>query len=716
MNWLRRLGSAVKAAAMSFGSTWYGASGRGWSWSTRNDLDYEGTVGDGRNNSIVFATLGWVGRKFPDGYLALRQPAVGNAKPVDIDRHDMLTLLQRPNGFYSGSTMLVAAAKDWMISGDAYIFKVRNDLGGPIQLWYVPSFLVEPYSNDSKVFITAYRYTPTGSQYRDWDPKDVIHIRNGIDPQNVRKGCSPMQAIVREVYSDEEAALWTAAVLHNDGALGVVISADGDAVIGPDEAPQIKQTFRDTFGGSHRGETMVVSSKIKIDRLSVDPEKMNLASLRQIPEERITAALGVPAVVVGLGAGLDRATYSNLAALREAAVEDTLLPMYRVFAEELKAQLMGDFEANVDAFELYYNTEGIRELQPDADKLVEREALALKSGGQTIDEFRAATGRDPLPNGAGNVLLIPAAVNPTPIDQLIAPPLPQPEPIPPTPPGPPAPGDGQNNPATAGFGGDDLEIKALGVVTAITGIRGNLLDGEARRIATRLAAQQRAAVGILDDVRKAIDDDGTARKFNAGPTDDRIRALLATDFEASIRTDLERLHVRAASAVHEVVTEWAGVDIPIEARRQAYLREAAARVSHINTTTLRALADTIRASNFADESLEELTARVRGLAVFSATRARMIARTELAIATNKASVAAFEDSGIVTHVRVHDGTGHDDICSGLAGRVFTLVDAARLPQIAHPNCVRSFEPLTRHPDEQHRNGNGHVKRGELART
>jgi len=98
-NFLTRLGIALKAAGAAM--SWPGA-GSYTSWlMPRSDFDYEGSVGSGDKSSIVMACVGWVMRTFPEAPpQVLKRNADGMMTP--IEPHPLLTLLERPNPYYSG--------------------------------------------------------------------------------------------------------------------------------------------------------------------------------------------------------------------------------------------------------------------------------------------------------------------------------------------------------------------------------------------------------------------------------------------------------------------------------------------------------------------------------------------------------------------------------------------------------------------------------------
>ena len=54
-----------------------------------------------------------------------------------------------------------------------------------------------------------------------------MHFRFGLDPENDRKGRSPLAGVLREVFTDDEAANYTASLLRNMGVPGIIVSRRG---------------------------------------------------------------------------------------------------------------------------------------------------------------------------------------------------------------------------------------------------------------------------------------------------------------------------------------------------------------------------------------------------------------------------------------------------------------------------------------------------------
>jgi HK97 family phage portal protein len=345
----------------------------------QTDFDYTRAVGDGKGSSIIMACALWLARVFPEAPMRVRETDAEGQTQI-TPNHPLQRLIERPNDFYSGIAMWMATLIDFLLAGNAYWIKVRNELGDVIQLWYTPQTMLCPASDDTRpgTFITHYEYKPNPAMAKPiiLNVRDVVHFRYGIDPDNVRKGLSPIASLLREIFTDNEASNFASSLLKNLGVPGVILSPGGDETeASSEDLEEVKETFMRRFGGDKRGEPMVMRTKTDVKVLSFSPQQMDLRTLRRLPEERVTAVLGLPAIVVGFGAGLERSTFANFAEAREAAFESFIAPLQRLIAAEVTLQLLPDFEEPVvipkptDAIvEAFFDTTDVRILQEDKSR------------------------------------------------------------------------------------------------------------------------------------------------------------------------------------------------------------------------------------------------------------------------------------------------------------------------------------------------------------
>ena len=93
------VGRGLKALQqMLFGRT---ASGRSPLFLPRTAIDYEREVGDGTKSDIGMAGVHWLMGAFPEAPVILNR-LTSDGSPEPVLMHDFLSLLKRPNSYYSG--------------------------------------------------------------------------------------------------------------------------------------------------------------------------------------------------------------------------------------------------------------------------------------------------------------------------------------------------------------------------------------------------------------------------------------------------------------------------------------------------------------------------------------------------------------------------------------------------------------------------------------
>jgi len=353
-------------------------------------------LGDGTGNSAVIACLSVLATSFAEpGLLVATRNSEGDYNP-DMN-HPMARLFRKPNPYMTQQLLANYIVTSLNANGDAFIYKNRNQRGQVVELVPLMPHLVEAKGNENEL-ITHFDYQPQGgTQGEDSvriDKKDMIHLRQNVDPNNMRRGLAPLRGVLREIAGDEAAGQYTAALLHNMAVPGVILSPRDDQMGGPtrEEAEAIAEMYKQKFGGKNRGAPMVLSGSMNVEIVSFSPDQMKLAELRRIPEERVSAVLGVPAILAGLGAGLDSATYSNTKELREFFTESKLVPMWNMVAQDLTHQLLRpEFDGSENEY-AEFDITNVRALADDKDNLYKRMNTAVQGGWVTIGEARKVVG------------------------------------------------------------------------------------------------------------------------------------------------------------------------------------------------------------------------------------------------------------------------------------------------------------------------------------
>lgn len=396
-------------------------SGLNFRYTRRAAYSAQQYVGDGLGSGIVGACINWMARNYPQA-----KPGVwdhtddSNPDGERVMDHDLVRLIQRPNGAYSGRLLVMASVISWIVNGNIYWLKGRNAAGRVVELWYIPHFLMTPrVPYDGSEYLLGYDYRPQG-QTLLLPVEDVVHIRHGLDPSNVRRGRSPIVDVLTSIFTDDEAERFTTTLLRNYAIPGLILApATDDVRIEQDDADVIKLRMMQQFGDDRRGEPVVLSTPARIEQFGFNPQQMDMSALRDVAEERVTSVIGLPAAVVGFGAGLQRlGENATIRELRQEAWEGNGIPTLDTWADEVNLQLMPDFGEPFDSPRNFgWDYSRVRALQDDEDKKETRWGDALVKGGITRAEFRRKFDLEVTP--ADEVYYVPVGVLPTAPDEVV---------------------------------------------------------------------------------------------------------------------------------------------------------------------------------------------------------------------------------------------------------------------------------------------------------
>jgi HK97 family phage portal protein len=223
--------------------------------------------------------------------------------------------MKKPSPYLSGNLLNNYIITSVSVAGDAFLLKLKNEAGGVVQLYPLIPDNVEVKGTKEEL-ITHYEYKQRGQNL--YIPReDMIHIREKVDPRNHRRGLAPLRSVMVEILGDAAAAQMASALVKNMGVPGVVISPKNDLSMTKEEGETIAETFGRRFGGENRGRPLVISGgEVDIQTLSFSPKDLEIGKLRHVNEERISAVLGVPSILAGLGSGLESSTYKSITTRR----------------------------------------------------------------------------------------------------------------------------------------------------------------------------------------------------------------------------------------------------------------------------------------------------------------------------------------------------------------------------------------------------------------
>lgn len=388
-------GSGLRVRGGTVGGNWFaqamssalGLDGLG------GETDWDALAGDPLENAVVALCLGWIGDNIVEPELRVRDvhgaPVEGNA---------LEALLGQPNPAYDWDGLFAATAMMYAGHGNAYWLLARDRAKRLREVWWVAPWEIEPRGTPEK-FLTHY-VRRVGGGTEELAPEDVLHFKFGVDPRNPRLGLSRLRSVKREIYTDNQAATFMAALLKNMGIAPIMISPkDTEAVITPGDAEALQKGWLERFTGMNRGKPFVPSLAVNVDRLALTPEDLVLDRVRQFPEARICGALRIPALVVGLNVGDQTRTYANYRQARRAAYEDCLMPMARRLARAMRYRLLLEVGMDPERYEVGWDYSGVAALSDDLSDVFRRNNLGVGGRWMTINEARERAGLERDPQG-----------------------------------------------------------------------------------------------------------------------------------------------------------------------------------------------------------------------------------------------------------------------------------------------------------------------------
>jgi HK97 family phage portal protein len=366
--------------------------------------DWARVAGDLGLNGVVASAIDWYVRNYPQATPRYYRP-VDSQQAEPVEDHPVLQLMAQPDPMIMGSLFWGWCIQDYKLFGNTYLRKIRSSTRGTVTaLQFLPQDMVRPVGNGINP-LTHYVYTTDGRSF-DIPVSDMIHIRYGRDPSDIRLGRAPLTAVLREIATDNTASTTAYGLLANGAMPSLIVGPDAKETsvdMSMDDARQVKRQLHEDLTGDGSGGIVVMTGAYKMDRVSLTPSELALDSVRRVPEERICSALGINPMVLGLGSGLERSTYSNYERAQQAAWEDGMVPLLRTLADAITADLLPEYPETQQGDYVMYDLETVRALADDMQAEATRAERLYKSGIIDRAEAKRIAGLEAVPEDEGQL-------------------------------------------------------------------------------------------------------------------------------------------------------------------------------------------------------------------------------------------------------------------------------------------------------------------------
>ena len=313
----------------------------------------------------------------------------------EIEVHPLLDLMSKPNPMQGWSAFFEAYISYLAISGNGYIEAVGPGQNKPpMELWNLRPDLMSIIPN-AQGYPGRYRFK-SGGQERYWDTdfvngnSPILHTKT-FNPTDIWYGLSPMESAILGVDQYNQSNRWNLALLQNSASPSGVLKvettdANPTGSISTDQYNRLKQEFYEAHTSSRNaGKPLLMEGGVSWQSISLSPKEMEWLKGREVSGADICNVYGVPSMMLGFG----QMTYANYKEARLSFFEDTILPMMDSAEYELNRWLVPMFGGGVC---LKYDKDDIEAL---VEKREAKYASLAGANWLTQNEKRAASGFDP---------------------------------------------------------------------------------------------------------------------------------------------------------------------------------------------------------------------------------------------------------------------------------------------------------------------------------
>lgn len=611
-----------------------------WTLPTLDSYTAEGYQG----NAIIYACIA---RKAETAAVApLRAYSGERDKPTLLaDDHLLARLVRRPNRYMSWFELQELLITYLELDGNCYLYKAKPSPKAPCAgLFPIRPDYMRPVPKGGEII--GYVYERDG-QRTPYMADEIIDVKYP-DPTDLLDGLGrgkpPLMAAAYVGDVDNSTTKFLKQFFDNAVVpFGLLKSKQKllDA-----EVNRIRARIRAQYAGmGHWGDVMILDADAEYQRLGLSMQELGFDGLDARNEARICSVLKVPPILVGAKVGLDRSTFANYGEARTSFWEDTMLPLYRRFEEQLNILLA---DTDFSGLWLHYDLSQVPALRKDDTAKWETAVRAFLGGVATRNEARSLAGLPP--TGAEQDGF--RAAN----EQQVGAPA-----ITRTPPA--VTGSEEAAKATAPFA-------LIGTATRDT-------DGE---IEERLAIERKASRRIadaLDDqwsaLRPETDEDVTQMETRLAaakrPLRDAIYQALRPAALLGVSAAQRAVETIIGTAPKQIGINWTLVASYVLEWLNTYSFDL---IDGIDQTTRDGLRAAMQRWVENGLPLSDLIDEIVAMGLFDRARAELIASTEITRAYAQAQIMAWQQTGVVRSMRWN--TANDErvcpVCAPLGGLEF----------------------------------------------
>jgi len=309
---------------------------------------------------------------------------------VEITDHRWLNLMQSVNPFMNRFRLLEMTDLYQELTGDAFWYIVKNEgTGLPFEIWPLPvdRMRIVPSKDE---FISHYEYR-LGAQTIRFERDEIVHFV-WPNPRDLFYGMSPLEGVAEMFNLNANMNLFENALFTNNARPEGFFSTKNS--LSAANFTRLKEEILAVWTGiANAGKTGLLDSETTFTPINMSPRDLGFLKGREYTKSEIFEAYDTPT-----GLFSEKANRANAEAALYVYCRFGIEPRHIRFQEKLNEKLIPMFDENMFvAFDSCIPEDRTFELA--------KEESRINSGTWTRDEVRIEDGKEPMGNGADELLV-----------------------------------------------------------------------------------------------------------------------------------------------------------------------------------------------------------------------------------------------------------------------------------------------------------------------
>lgn len=322
---------------------------------------------------------------------------VGTGDLVEIETHPLLDLLAGPNSWHVGNQTLKLVQQMLELVGEGPLIMERNGARMPTQLWSVPPNWIRELPTPKR---PTFRIDMPGFR-GEMASRDVLWLAMPSPRHPYGRGLGLAASIADELDIDEYAAKHIKATFWNRARPDILIMAEHDDLADPVTKARLEAEWLAKHQGFMRSSRPAFLNFVAtIKELGQSFESLQIKDLRPQQRDAIRHRFGFPPEIFGVLESANRSTID---------VADLI---YNKFGVRPRMELMRAFmqQRLVPEFDERLILDFVSTVPEDK----EHQLAVMKAAPHNfmLDQWQVAAGNQPLPDGKGQVFMMPVGVIP----------------------------------------------------------------------------------------------------------------------------------------------------------------------------------------------------------------------------------------------------------------------------------------------------------------